>query len=169
MSLSEAFRSVRPRHCAIAGGVLAAVLVCVGGVILHVDAARGEAANAKLAAQLGLSELSISNGEPVDLTAFLAPGKTTVFDFYSPYCGPCMALKPVLERLPNRRENTVLVEVNINRPGTEGIDWGSPVAQQYHLNSIPHLVIYGPDGNLIAQDGATTAPAREMVEQWLAQ
>ena len=32
--------------------------------------------------------------------------------------------------------------VNINRPGFAGIDLQSPVSRQYHLGSLPWIVIY---------------------------
>jgi hypothetical protein len=50
--------------------------------------------------------------------------------------------------------------IDINRPGFVGIDWGSPLARQYSLQSIPHLVIYGPDRRLIAEGDSAA--------QWMA-
>jgi hypothetical protein len=41
--------------------------------------------------------------------------------------------------------------IDINRPGVVGIDWASPLARQYALQSIPHLLIYGPNKRLIAE------------------
>jgi len=28
-------------------------------------------------------------------------------------------------------------------------NWKSPVAQQYHIQSIPHLIVYNPDGKRV--------------------
>jgi hypothetical protein len=50
--------------------------------------------------------------------------------------------------------------IDINRPGVVGIDWTSPLARQYALQSIPHLVIYGPDKRLIAEG--------DTAEKWMA-
>ena len=47
------------------------------------------------------------------------------------------------------------------------IDWDSPVAREFGLQSIPRFKIYGPDGKLMAEDTADERPARLMVDQWI--
>ena len=94
---------------------------------------------------------TISHGQQVNLQDYLTAGKTTIFDFYSEFCGPCRMLSPKLEQLAQMRPDLALVKVDINRPGQQGIDWQSPVARQYSLQSIPHLKIYGADGKLMAE------------------
>lgn len=93
----------------------------------------------------------IGRGERVTLEEHLFPGKTTIVDFYSEFCPPCRAIAPVLEKLVRARSDLGLLKVDINRPGHQGIDWGSPVAQQFNLTGIPHLRIYDAQGQLIAQ------------------
>ena len=93
------------------------------------------------------------------LSDYLVPGKTTVFDFYSEYCPPCRAISPRLEKLHATRDDIAVVKVDINRPDIKGIDWQSPVAKEFGLESIPHFKIYGPDGKLKAEGD----PAYEMV------
>ena len=107
--------------------------------------------------------LHVAKGSEVKLTDYLVPGKTVVFDFYSDYCGPCVQMSPALEKLHATRADVVVVKVDINRPGTKGIDWKSPVAKQYQLNSIPHFKVYGPTGKLLAEDTTPAAPARRLV------
>ena len=115
----------------------------------------------------GAEPLRISHGEVINLEDYLVPGKTTIFDFYSDYCPPCRALKPRLEKLHARRDDIALVVVDINRPGMGRIDWKSPVALHYHLHSIPHLAVFGPDGKLIAEDGDGDPAARKLVARWM--
>jgi len=43
-----------------------------------------------------------------------------------------------------------------------GIGWGSPVAKQYGMQSIPHFNVFGPDGKLQAEG----KPARALVTGW---
>ncbi|MGQ9730423.1 MAG: TlpA family protein disulfide reductase [Candidatus Zipacnadales bacterium] len=107
----------------------------------------------------------ISHGAEVELAEYVVKGKHTIFDFYSDGCPPCRELAPKLEALAERREDICLVVVDINRPGKRGIDWDSPVARQYQLESIPHLRIYGPEGEEIARGDE----ARSRVERWLAE
>jgi thiol-disulfide isomerase/thioredoxin len=105
----------------------------------------------------------ISHGEPVDIERHLVKGKTVVFDFYSDYCGPCRQVGPRLEKLDARRDDLVVIRVDINRPGVQGIDWNSTVARQYGLRSIPHFVVYSPDGKKVAEGQEASAQVYKML------
>ena len=115
------------------------------------------------AAEKGATPAVISHGDKVTLTDNLVAGKITVFDFYSKYCPPCVRFSPMLDKLHAKRDDIAVVKVDINRAATKGIDWKSPVAQQYKLNSIPHIKIYGADGKLMAEGDK----ARSTVLKWL--
>lgn len=93
----------------------------------------------------------VGHGAEVDLERLLIPGKTNIVDFFSLYCGPCVSMGAYIDKLTELREDIVLLKVDINRPGKKGIDWGSPTAKQFGLQSIPHLRVYGPDGKLQAE------------------
>jgi thiol-disulfide isomerase/thioredoxin len=114
----------------------------------------------------GPKPVRVAYGQPINLADYLVPGKTTVFDFTSKYCPPCVAIAPDLEKLHAKRDDIVVVKVDINRPGVKGIDWKSPVAQQYKMDSIPRFKIFGPDGKLVAEDVGADKPARKMVNAW---
>ena len=105
----------------------------------------------------------IAHGQEVALEKYLVPGKTTVFDFTSEYCPPCRAISPRLDKLHAKRDDVVVVKIDINRPGVKGIDWKSPVATQYGMRSIPNFKVYGPNGKLQAEG----QEARTLVESWL--
>jgi hypothetical protein len=45
----------------------------------------------------------------------------------------------------------------------KGIDWQSPVAKEFGLESIPHFKVFGPDGKMKAEGDS----AYEMVTGWL--
>ncbi len=85
-------------------------------------------------------------GEEIDIEKLLRIGKTTIFDFYSQYCPPCVRISPLLKRLDSKRDDIVVVTIDINRKEVTGIDWNSPLARQYNLRSIPHFVIYDSSG-----------------------
>lgn len=104
----------------------------------------------------------VSHGQQITLSDYCIPGKTIIFDFFSEFCGPCRMLSPKLEKLAMARPDLALVKVDINRPGMQGIDWQSPVAKQFGLQGIPHLKIYGPDGQLVAEGDA----AYQQVMAW---
>lgn len=107
----------------------------------------------------------IAFGQEVDITQYLVPGKTVVFDFTSDFCPPCRAINPHLDKLHANRDDVVVVKIDINRPDVRGIDWNSPVAQQYNMRSIPYFKVFGPDGTQLA-DGQE---ARQMVTAWFEQ
>jgi thiol-disulfide isomerase/thioredoxin len=113
----------------------------------------------------GNKPLSISQGQEVNLTDFLVTGKTTVFEFTSEYCPPCRAFAEVLLQLHQQRADLAVVKVDINRIEVHKIDWQSPVARQYELQSIPFFKIVGPNGQLLAEG----KPARDQVEAWIGQ
>ncbi len=105
----------------------------------------------------------IAFGQEVDITRHFVAGKTIVVDFTSDYCPPCRAINPYLDKLHASRDDIVVLKVDINRPDVRGIDWGSPVAKQYGMSSIPYFKVFGPNGQQIA-DGQD---ARKMVIAWL--
>ena len=49
--------------------------------------------------------------------------------------------------------------LEIDRPGSTGIDWQSPLARQYNLTSVPHFKVYDASGKLLAEG----EPARKLV------
>lgn len=103
------------------------------------------------------------SGETLDVKSLLSKDRTTVFDFYSPYCRPCLSLDPVLEKLATRMPEVAFVKLNINRPQVRGIDWRSPLARQYGLKSIPYFMIFNPRGKLLAAG----PEAQKMIQGWL--
>jgi len=106
----------------------------------------------------------IGHGAEVDLKEHLVAGKTTVFDFYSEQCPACMMLAPELEKLAAKRSDLAIIKVDVNRPEVKDkIDWDSPVAQQHKPESLPHLVIFDPDG----KESASGDEAQARVMQWI--
>jgi thioredoxin 1 len=102
-------------------------------------------------------------GETLDLKPLLTKGKTNLIDFYSPFCPPCVRLAPVMEQLAARRPDLAIHKVNINRPDVRGIDWRSPLAQQYKIRQVPYFIIFSPQGKIVAQGPG----AIEQVKSWL--
>ncbi len=98
-----------------------------------------------------------------DVKSLLVKGKTTLIDFYSPYCPPCMRLAPIMAQLAEKRPDLALVKVNINRLEVVGIDWSSPLAQQYQIRQVPYFMIFSPQGQLLSQG----QDAVGTVQRWL--
>ena len=102
-------------------------------------------------------------GETLDVNSLLVKGKTTVIDFYSPFCPPCVQLAPLMAKLANKRPDLAIKKVNINRAGVNGIDWRSPLAQQHQIRQVPYFMIFNPQGQPVAQGREATG----MVGGWL--
>jgi len=103
-------------------------------------------------------------GERLQVNDYLVPGKTVVFAFTSAYCPRCPSapfekFEEPLAELSASRDDLVVVKVDVNREGATQIDWSSPVAMQFGLKRLPHFIIYGPDGEMIAQDDRGSAEA----------
>jgi thiol-disulfide isomerase/thioredoxin len=102
-------------------------------------------------------------GQTLDVKSLLVKGKTTLVDFYSPFCPPCVRLAPLMAKLAKKRPDLAIKKVNINRPGINGIDWRSPLAQQYQIRQVPFFMIFDPQGKPVAQG----REAVETVGGWL--
>lgn len=114
---------------------------------------------------LGIRNLKIIGmGQEVDLSKELVAGKTCIVDFFSIYCPPCMALAPYIEALADGRDDLYVIKVDINRPDHKGIDWQSPTAREFKLQSIPHIKIFGPDGSLQSEGDAARTKLIEMIQ-----
>jgi thiol-disulfide isomerase/thioredoxin len=103
-------------------------------------------------------------GETLDLQSLRVRGKITIIEFYSPYCPPCRRLAPMLAQLADKRPDLVVRKVNINRPRVKGIDWRSPLAQQYGIRSVPYFVIFSPRGKSTEGRAATKRVLDYLVE-----
>ncbi|TSA13336.1 MAG: thioredoxin [Deltaproteobacteria bacterium] len=102
-------------------------------------------------------------GQTLEVRSLLAQGKTTLIDFYSPFCPPCVQLAPIMARLAAKRPDLAIKKVNINRPEVKEIDWRSPLAQQYQIRQVPYFMVFSPKGQLVAQG----REAAETVGRWL--
>jgi thiol-disulfide isomerase/thioredoxin len=102
-------------------------------------------------------------GQTLEVKSLLVTGKTTLVDFYSPFCPPCVQLAPIIAQLAEKRPDLAVKKANINRPGVNGIDWQSPLAQQYQIRQVPYFMIFSPQGQLVAQG----RDASETVQRWL--
>jgi thiol-disulfide isomerase/thioredoxin len=87
-------------------------------------------------------------GEEIKLVNYIKIGQTNIVDFYSDFCPPCRKISPMLSQLDKKRSDIVVIKVDMNRKGHRGIDWRSPLAQQFKLTAVPHFKIYDSSGKL---------------------
>ena len=60
--------------------------------------------------------------------------KPVVVDFWAPWCGPCHAVTPVLERLADETDRVEFVKVDI--------DENPAVASRYDVLSLPTVMLF---------------------------
>lgn len=67
-----------------------------------------------------------------------------VVDFWAEWCGPCVALTPILEEVAKDYENKIKV-VKVN------VDNNPAISEQYGVASIPTL-LFIKDGQVVSQN-----------------
>lgn len=109
------------------------------------------------------------DGTPLALSSLR--GKLVLIDFWASWCGPCRAENPNVVKLYDRFKDSGFeilgVSLDDNRDkwleaiANDGLawrhvsdlgGWANAVAKQYAVRSIPHTVLVGPDGVIIAKN-----------------
>jgi thioredoxin 1 len=101
----------------------------------------------------------ISHGAEVDITSHLSAGNVTLVDFYADWCGPCKLITPVLEEMAKKDPEVALRKIDI-------VNWTTPVAKQYEVQSIPRVMVYGRTGKLV---GTVNGANPQMIQQYVTQ
>ena len=107
------------------------------------------------------------DGTDVSLSDYVGKGKFILLDHWASWCGPCKAempyLKKTYEAFHGDRFDIVGVACSDRRDDTEkaipawGLPWNQILDAQripgevYGVNAIPHLILFGPDGKILAR------------------
>lgn len=108
------------------------------------------------------------NGNPLSFSKFIGKGKYTVVDFWASWCGPCRKETPNLAKVYEQYKNKgvevigvatwdraaktkkAIEELNITWP--QIFDADTKPSDLYGFDGIPQIMLFAPDGKIIARD-----------------
>jgi hypothetical protein len=91
-------------------------------------------------------------------------GRINVFAFYADDCPGSKKLRRYIEHLTNIRPDVAFQMVNLGR------NWRKrdlEKAYEIQLSSVPHVMIYTPDGALLAGDNRDSKTGLELLCEWI--
>ncbi len=93
----------------------------------------------------------------------IASGKPVVIDFWATWCGPCMAMAPIVDKLAEEYADRVVI-------GKYNVDEEGDLSTEYRIMSIPTILFFkdGKKTDIRLAGSQTEATLRARIEELLA-
>ena len=125
----------------------------------------------KTAEGMTFTDFTIENGNrdgsKVSLSDYVGKGRYVLVDFWASWCGPCIAEIPVLVEVydqykgdkfellgvavwDKRKDTQKSIEMH-NVTWSQIFDTGEIATKLYGIDTIPHIILFGPDGTIVAR------------------
>ena len=143
-----------------------------GGECIHADAKVAGHYESLTATKRTVIQLNPSGDDFIEsngnLSDFIGQGAYVLVDFWASWCGPCRKETPFVVKAYNDYKDKGLIVLGIpvedKQDATKEamkqlgihypqlLDPGATLAEEYGVNGIPHLFLFGPDGKVL-KDG----------------
>lgn len=110
----------------------------------------------------------VKNGKTVKLSDYVGKGDYVVLDFFASWCGPCRREMPTLKGIYEKYNGKGLKVVGLavwDEPADTkkcvkelALPWTiidnaqSEATEIYGVSGIPHIIVFAPDGTILARD-----------------
>ena len=101
---------------------------------------------------------------PFNVEDYVEPDQPTIIELYSSSCPGCKRLHDHFRRFLRVRPDVAVTQIHLGRYWSSKDAWNSYRVDVY---SVPHIIIYGPNGKLIAEDNGKDKSGLEFLYDWM--
>lgn len=101
---------------------------------------------------------------PFNAEDYVEPDQPTIIELYSSSCPGCKRLHGHLKQFLRARPDVAVTQIHIGRY------WSSESVRESYgvdVKTVPHIIIYGPNGKLIAEDNGRDKSGLEFLYDWM--